>query len=219
MHPKQFVPLIEEDPLPANFKQNGFTAKICARFEYRSAIIVAGEERRFLAAEQISASEFDIDSIILEPEGRNTAPALTLAALQAAESDEDAILIALPADHFVADLEKLAVSIQMATQEASEGHLVVLGIKPDSPHTGYGYIKTGGNLENTGSHEVLGFIEKPDSDTAKKLVDEGNHFWNAGVFVTRASVWLKAIKVLNTEIWECTVSSWLHKQDDSPFSA
>lgn len=180
-------------------------------------LIVTGEDHRFLASEQLREIGIELGSALLEPVGRNTAPALTLAALAAVEGGKDPVLVVTPADQTVTDQAAFTVATQLAIQEAGNGSIVILGVTPDRPETGYGYIQCnrGGSAEK--ALTVQRFVEKPDAATAQAYLAEGGYFWNAGMFVLRASVWLKALAEFRSDILEATTAAWSKRSADSRF--
>jgi len=159
------------------------------------AITVCNEEHRFFVAEQLRDIG-KLGTIILEPTGRNTAPALALAAFS---TDPDSILLVLPADHVIKDEEAFAAAITHAHPSAEDGKLVTLGIVPTEAHTGYGYIHSG---EEAGAgFTVLDFVEKPSSEKAQDYISSGNYYWNSGIFLFKASQYLKELKLYRPEIY------------------
>jgi len=173
-------------------------------------VIVTNEEHRFLAAEQLR--EISINgTLLLEPVGRNTAPAMTLAALHAKASG-DPILFVTPADQTIQDDLAFQQAATNAIKLANDGALVVLGITPDSAHTGYGYIKA-----NPDDATVEQFVEKPDAPTAQQYLSDGSYFWNAGMFVVKASVWLNAIETFRDDIAKATNNAWADHSADGYF--
>lgn len=179
--------------------------------------VVCNEEHRFLAQEQLREVGIDTATFLLEPVGRNTAPALTLAALAAQEAGEDPVLVVIPADQTIADTVVFADAVRLAIDEASHGSIVILGIVPDRPETGYGYIKVDGHTNRTGTFPVERFVEKPDAQTAQRYLEEGGYFWNAGMFVLKASVWLKALGKLRPDILQQAQSAWHGRTQDRSF--
>lgn len=156
-------------------------------------IVVCNEEYRFITAEQMRACGCATGHILLEPVGRNTAPALTLAALQACGDGDDPVLLVMPADHVVQDAKAFHRAVDTGLAAAVDGAMITFGIVPDRPETGYGYIRAGGEIaENL--REVAEFVEKPDAATAERYVASGEYLWNSGIFMVRASVWLTAIQ-------------------------
>lgn len=179
-------------------------------------LLVAGEEHRFLAAEQLRETGIVLGQALLEPIGRNTAPALTLAALAAQASGQDPVLVVTPADQTVADTSTFTNAMQVAIQEAATGTIVVLGITPDRAETGYGYIQAEFTV-GSAAHDVKRYVEKPDSATAQSYLDAGGYFWNAGMFVLKASVWLNALEQFRPDILQATRSAWDRRREDGHF--
>ena len=176
-------------------------------------LIVTNEEHRFLATEQLREAGIAIGAALLEPVGRNTAPALTLAALAAQADGQDPVLLVTPADQIVAHTAAFNHAMQQAVCEAADGSIVMLGIRPDRPETGYGYIQASSGC-NEAPQVVQRFVEKPDILTAQQYVAEGNYFWNAGMFVLKASVWLAAVEHFRSDILHATLKAWeMHSTD------
>lgn len=171
--------------------------------------IVGNEEHRFLILDQLRELELPPATVLLEPMGRNTAPAMTLAALHATAADHDPVLVVTPADQTVTDDDAFTTALRQAVREAAGGTFVILGVTPDRPETGYGYIRAQGS-------QVAQFVEKPDAATAQRYLAEGGYFWNSGMFVVRASVWLKALERFRPDIAAATRAAWAaHKVDAS----
>lgn len=181
-----------------------------------SPIVVCNAEHRFLAAGQLAGVGIAQARILLEPAGRNTAPALTLAALQACEDGADPILLAMPADHVITDRAALHAAVVQAHAVASEGAMVTFGIVADRPETGYGYIQRGAAHPH-GGYRITNFAEKPDVDTAKRYLDSGEYFWNSGLFMVRASVWLKALEHCRPDILQACQRSMQQAVRDLDF--
>jgi len=181
--------------------------------------IVTSEEHRFLAFEQLREINVEIGCALLEPVGRNTAPALTLAAFEAIEDGNDPVLVVTPADQTIADISAFTSAMQKAVKEATKGTIVTLGIDPEKPETGYGYIETSEELEekNKPIKLVKKFIEKPDAITAQRYLDEGSYYWNAGIFVVKASVWLEALKKFRPDIFHPSQLAWKKRSSDNKF--
>ncbi len=178
-------------------------------------LIVTGEEHRFLAAEQLREISIDMGVALLEPIGRNTAPALTIAAFEAMDGDEDPILVVTPADQTITDTAAFTLTMQTVIREAATGSIVILGITPDHPATGYGYIQVEGSNEGQ-ILPVLRFVEKPDAAKAQSYLESGGYYWNAGMFVLKASVWLKALKTFRPDILKATQAAWMARSEDPP---
>jgi len=213
--PKQFLCLVGNDSL---FQQS--IKRLLGGSESNDApsspYIVCNEEHRFLAQEQLRELGVDNATFLLEPVGRNTAPALTLAALAARDAGTDPVLVVTPADQAITDDEAFRVAMYRAVESAVEGNIVILGITPDRPETGYGYIKVASDKEAVATVER--FVEKPDRDTAQAYLDEGGYYWNAGLFVLKASVWLAALESFRPDILQASVKSWAGKRIDGVFS-
>lgn len=214
--PKQFLCLTGAESL---FQQAALrlTSLGNSAIQVAAPLIVTGEDHRFLVSEQLREVGIEMGSALLEPIGRNTAPALTLAALAAVEGGKDSVLVVTPADQTITDTAAFKVATQRAISEAASGSIVILGVTPDRPETGYGYIKSdqGGSTEKTLA--VQRFVEKPDAETAKAYLAEGGYFWNAGMFVLRASVWLKALTEFRPDILEATKVAWSKRSTDAQF--
>lgn len=189
----------------------------CAEVQVQPPLVVTSDDHRFLVTEQLREVGIELGCALLEPVARNTAPALTVAALTAIESDNDTILVAVPADQSILDQNAFRTSILHAIREADRGHIVVLGVTPHAPETGYGYIHVGQREVNGAALTVRGFVEKPDVDTARSYLVESSYFWNAGVFVVRASVWLKALARFRPDIHQATISAWEGRGVDGKF--
>jgi mannose-1-phosphate guanylyltransferase/mannose-6-phosphate isomerase len=212
--PKQFLCLSGEESL---FQQ---AAKRLMRLatetvQVVSPLIVTGEEHRFLALEQLREVSVQSGAVLLEPVARNTAPALTLAALAAIETGEDPVLVVTPADQTVADSMAFAVAMHDAIRQAAEGVIMILGVTPNRPETGYGYIKT--IVESSATFAVERFVEKPDEAQAKQYLADGGYYWNAGIFVLKASVWLQAIESFRPDIAVAARATWARRSSDAAF--
>lgn len=186
LHPKQLLPIVDD-----NSMLQATVARLAQSHGFSAPIVVGGEEHRFLISDQLAEIGCAPGAIILEPQGRNTAAAIALAAHSALEHDRDAILLVAPSDHVIVDEARFRNSIETAVAAAGAGYLVTFGIKPNAPETGYGYIEIGPELADlTGVHAVSQFVEKPDADRAAALVAGGHHAWNAGIFVFGAAAYL-----------------------------
>lgn len=179
--------------------------------------VVTGEEHRFIALEQLREISSVSAKLILEPEGKNTAPALTLAALQALKNGADPVLVVTPADQTVQNTQAFIDTIQRAVKVADSGAIVILGIKPTGPESGFGYIKQSGNASDLGDFNVAKFVEKPDLKTAQSYLDSGDYSWNAGIFVVRASIWIKALKTFRRDILTSTENALNQSTVDQKF--
>ncbi len=184
-YPKQFLPLVDDDSmLQATWRR-------VAPLASAAPLVVANEEHRFMVAEQLRQVGCTPAAILLEPVGRNTAPAIAVAALQATARGDDPLLLVLPSDHVITDADAFRQAVQMAATAAGEGKLVTFGIVPSGPETGYGYIRA---ASGQGVRAVAQFVEKPDAATAAGYVASGDYFWNSGMFLFRASVYLAELE-------------------------
>jgi mannose-1-phosphate guanylyltransferase/mannose-6-phosphate isomerase len=174
-------------------------------------VVICNEQHRFLVAEQLREIGQPCQSIILEPVGRNTAPALTLAALQCVKDNLDAVMMVMPADHVIQDIPTFHAAINQGHNLGANNALVTFGIVPSSAETGYGYIKMGASIDllnsnssdseqRRGSHTIAQFVEKPDQTTAEQYLNSGEYLWNSGMFMMKASVWLEQIERYCPEI-------------------
>jgi mannose-1-phosphate guanylyltransferase/mannose-6-phosphate isomerase len=213
--PKQFLTLTGEESLFQQAAQR--LVKLFADdIQVTKPLIVTGEEHRFLASEQLREVGIELGAALLEPVGRNTAPALTLAALAALANGVDPVLVVTPADQTVANTFEFTKTMQQAVREASGGSIVILGVTPDRPETGYGYIQA--QVQNeAAAMSVQRFVEKPNADTALRYLNEGGYYWNAGMFVLKASVWLHALAAFRPDIAESTTLAWSARTQDNTF--
>ena len=192
-YPKQFLPLVGDDTmLQATWRR-------VADIAGAAPIVVANEDHRFLVAEQLRQVGAPKPDILLEPMGRNTAPAIALAALQAMHAGEDPLLLVLPSDHVVADADAFRDAVREAAAAAEAGALVTFGILPSAPETGFGYIEAE-HAGSDGVRKVRRFVEKPDGATAQRYLDSGGYYWNSGMFLFRASVLLAELERFRPEI-------------------
>ena len=177
-HPKQFQPLTGELSMLQE------TLQRTSDLEESAPVVVCNEDHRFMVAEQLRQVGMRASALILEPQGRNTAPAVALAALHAQANTPGAILLVLPADHLITDVGAFVDAVERAVPLAGQGRLVTFGVVPTSPETGYGYIKCGAGSGN-GLYDLARFVEKPDAATARAYLDSGDYLWNSGMFLLR----------------------------------
>jgi mannose-1-phosphate guanylyltransferase/mannose-6-phosphate isomerase len=182
-----------------------------------TTLVVTNEEHRFLALDQLRELKDIKASLLLEPVGRNTAPALTIAALEAMSEGDDPLLVVTPADYTIKDSEKFKEVLYRAISVANNGSIVILGITPNRPETGYGYIRCGDLKGELDEYAVTQFVEKPNLETAQEYLSSGAYYWNSGIFVLRASVWLKVLKKFRADIVEGLLNAWVDKKVDEPF--
>lgn len=212
-YPKQLLPLIGDDSLlQATVRRVEGIAKV----ELAAPIVVCNEEYRFVIAEQLRLMGKP-GTLVLEPLGRNTAPALTLAAHAAIKSGADPVLLVMPADHVIVDKAAFQAAVQRGAALAQAGAVVTFGITPDMPETGYGYIQSGESYGAVGAHRIARFVEKPDLATAQAYLAEGTYLWNSGLFMMRASVWLAALKVCRPDIDAACQTAWDAGSRDGEF--
>lgn len=178
--------------------------------------IVCNEEHRFIASEQMRESGIKFEALLLEPQGRNTAPALTIAALAAMQDGADPILVVTPADQSVANESAFSAAVNKAISQAEDGGIVILGVAPDRPETGYGYIKVA-QRRSYPVFEVERFVEKPNQETVQGYLNEGCYFWNAGMFVLKASTWLTALALFRPDIFKASQQAWEQRTQDGNF--
>ena len=207
--PKQFLALTSDQTMLQETLQ---------RLDGSSAahpIVICNDAHRFLVAEQLRQMGGEHGGIILEPVGRNTAPAIALAALHALQTDDDPVLLVLAADHLIKDSAGFQAAVAKANELVMEGNLVTFGIVPDQALTGYGYIK-GGEAIGVGM-KVDEFVEKPDLATAQQYVDSGNYFWNSGMFMFKASVYLDELKKHAPEMYSICEQAIASESKDLDF--
>jgi mannose-1-phosphate guanylyltransferase/mannose-6-phosphate isomerase len=195
-HPKQFQPLVGELSMLQE------TLRRTSGLEAAAPLVVCNEEHRFMVAEQLRQVDLRASALILEPQGRNTAPAVALAALRAITGDPDALLLVLPADHLIQHVDAFVAAVGKAIPLARQGRLVTFGVVPASAETGYGYIKCGATLE-AGTYDLERFVENPDAATAQVYLDSGNYLWNSGMFLLQAATYLEQLEEHAPEILAC----------------
>jgi len=210
-YPKQLLPLTGSDTLIQQ------TVKRASQIdETAHPLIVCNNEHRFLIAEQLRQIGKRALEIILEPVGRNTAPAIAVAALRALDEDPDSLLLVMPADHLLEDIDSFRARIMDAIPFAQEGRLITFGIKPRYPETGYGYIKKGKTIGKE-IFEVASFVEKPDLETAKNYLASGDYFWNSGMFSFKASAYLDELARHEPSMYEASKAAYEGAQRDLDF--
>ena len=210
--PKPLLPLVSEQTLLQET-----ATRLDGLAGVGDAVYVCNEEHRFLVAEQIAEIGKTPSTIILEPEGRNTAPALTLAALYLVKRDADAMMVVMPADHVMTVPQQFVEAVEQGSHNAEQGALVTFGIVPASPETGYGYIKRDEQVDDSAAYRVARFVEKPDRETAEQYVSEGDYFWNSGIFLMRADRWLDEISQHRPDILKACRQAMNKGTQDSDF--
>lgn len=214
--PKQFLVFSGTTSLfqQAVERVNGLSAP---DFLIGETLVVTNEEHRFLALDQLRELKSINATLLLEPVGRNTAPALTLAALQASAAGNDPIMVVVPADQTVQNTVAFTAALQNAIRAAETGDVIILGITPDRAETGYGYIRHTGKAGQYTDFAVGQFAEKPDMETATAYLASGKYCWNSGIFVLKASSWLKALDVFRPDIAAASNAAWEDKSMDANF--
>ena len=210
LFPKQFIPLFGE----CLFEQ---TLSRLHKLNVAHTIIMCNSTGRFFVADSMRGRQPEDYTIILEPSMRNTAAAITLAALSALEKQKDGILLVLPSDHLVKEVAAFADAVQLAVPAAAEGSLVTFGIVPQYPETGYGYIQRGKEI-SPGVHQVSNFREKPDQTTASQWLKQGDTYWNSGVFLFRAQSYLDAVGQYAPKILKASQEAYQQHQERFGFT-
>ncbi|WP_417212327.1 mannose-1-phosphate guanylyltransferase/mannose-6-phosphate isomerase [Acinetobacter venetianus] len=195
LYPKQFISLASEKTMLQE------TISRLDGLKHQAPMLICNNEHRFIVAEQLRQQKMQHGGIILEPVGRNTAPAIALAALQALKNGEDPLLLVLAADHVIQKPLTFTQAVEQAVKPAEQGMLVTFGIVPTAPETGYGYIKQGELIDDFG-YRVERFVEKPDLDTAVGYLDNGGYYWNSGMFLFKASRYVEELKQHRPDILE-----------------
>lgn len=210
LYPKQFLALTSNETMLQE------TIKRIEGIEHQAPLFICNEEHRFIVAEQLRKANIDNSGIILEPVGRNTAPAVALAALKALDNNQDPLLLVLAADHVIQNTAAFLSAIQKAKVEAEKGKLVTFGIVPTYPETGYGYIRRGNALSDD-VYTVADFVEKPQLMTAQEYVASGEFYWNSGMFLFKASCYLAELEKFAPEILRVCQKAMTEATDDLDF--
>jgi len=216
-YPKQLLALVEESTLlQATLQRLNVDEAISQAIEIASPVVVTNEAHRFLVAEQLREIGVEGAQIILEPVGKNTAPALCLAALHIQQQDPAGLMLVMPADHVIQDQSAFMETIIKGLPYTSDNGLVTFGIVPSHAETGYGYIKEGKKLEDA-AYTIESFVEKPDLVTAESYVASGEYVWNSGLFLFSAKTWLDSIQHFRRDIFDATNQSYDAKTSDLDF--
>ncbi|WP_336209838.1 mannose-1-phosphate guanylyltransferase/mannose-6-phosphate isomerase [Enterobacter sp. P82] len=210
LYPKQFL------SLNTNLTMLQETLRRLHSVEHCPALIICNEAHRFIVAEQLRKEEIKHSGIILEPAGRNTAPAVTLAALKACADGDDPILLVLAADHEIQDETSFTKALEQAEHFAKQNKLVTFGIVPTTPETGYGYIHTGTKIAD-GGYEVADFVEKPEKTVAEAYLSSGDYLWNSGIFMFKASIFLKELQKYRPDILDVCKKTLMNSCIDLDF--
>lgn len=223
--PKQFLVLSGDDSSQSLFQQAVIRINSVANdnISLGNTLVVTNEDHRFLVLDQLrelsKKSKSLSATLLLEPAGRNTAPALSMAAFcaQQLSNNQDPILVITPADQTIKNQQAFTKALQdcIGVVESTPDAIAILGITPTSPETGYGYIQRSGEKDKNGAYEVARFVEKPDSQTAQSYLADGNYLWNSGIFVLRASTWLAALKEFRSDIFESSQKAWMAASEDA----
>jgi len=210
LFPKQLLPLVSDRTM----LQDTVARVQNIPHVVADVLVVCNEEHRFLVAEQLRALGVKNPTILLEPEGRNTAPALTIAALSLQPDD---VMLVMPADHVIQDVDAFQVAIAEAAKLAVHDFVVTFGIVPDRAETGYGYIQRGSPVPDTSVHKIARFVEKPDVKTAQAYVAGGDYYWNSGMFMLKAGIWLQHLASCNGDILTACRDAIKNAVDDHDF--
>lgn len=212
IHPKQLLPLFNDQTMLQNT-----LARVQNVSDEVNPIVICNQEYRFLVAEQLRELGQKKVDIILEPEGRNTAPAVAVAALHLKKQNQDPILLVMPADHVIKDTEQLLQAVQEGVDLADHGMMVTFGINPNKPETGYGYILKGQPLTNSSAYQAQRFVEKPSLEKAREYLASGNYCWNSGMFLFRASTFLAALAEYAPDILQACEQAVANMKTDLDF--
>ncbi|GIB64898.1 Mannose-1-phosphate guanylyltransferase [Vibrio cholerae] len=193
LYPKQFISLASDKSMLQE------TITRLSGLEHQAPLLICNQEHRFIVAEQLRQQRIKHGGIVLEPVGRNTAPAIALAALHATKHGDDPLLLVLAADHVIQNQAAFTQAVKNAVKPAEQGMLVTFGIVPTAPETGYGYIKQGEAVSET-AYRVAQFVEKPNLATAEQYLASGEYYWNSGMFLFKASRYLKELKAHRPDI-------------------
>ncbi len=214
LYPKQFLPLHSDHTL---FQDTLLRLRqMTNHILFTEPLVVCHEDHRFIAAESLRIIGEKAQAILLEPCGRNTAPAIAVSALMALKTQDDPVLLVLPADHIISDIESFEAALIKAQRLAQNGALVTFGIPPTIPHTGYGYIKCGAPIGDQ-AYTIAAFKEKPDKASAESFLKEGSYVWNSGMFVFKAAGFLEALALHQPEMLRLATQSVENRAPDLDF--
>lgn len=212
MYPKQLLPLVSENE--TMLQQT--VMRVSNATDIENLVIVCNQEHRFMVGEQLGQIGISKPSVILEPEGKNTAPALALAAFHVLKNHGDQVMLVMPADHVIENTELFCKAVDLAKESASQGNLVTFGVEPTNPEIGYGYIKAGRQL-GPDVYKIDEFKEKPNQEIAESYVKSGIYYWNSGIFAFKVSTYLNELKNFSPEIYEACNSSYKGSIEDLDF--
>jgi mannose-1-phosphate guanylyltransferase/mannose-6-phosphate isomerase len=219
LYPKQLLPLVGQGTMLQET-----LARLSGVTDVGAPLVVCNESHRFLVAEQLLERGTQPQAILLEPVGRNTAPAVAIAAMAvvadapAGKTRSDPVLLILPADHVIRDVDAFQAAVAVGRKAAEEGKLVTFGVVPNKPETGYGYIRRAPGAASGSVFPIAEFVEKPDLATAQRYVDSGEYFWNSGMFMFRASTLLDEMRKLAPEIYEACAQAYTTAKRDLDFT-
>jgi mannose-1-phosphate guanylyltransferase/mannose-6-phosphate isomerase len=210
-YPKQYLPLVGDKTMLQEtvLRLDGLDG-------LSDPIIICNTDHRFLVAEQLQQININNSTILLEPIGRNTAPAIAAAALQSMKHEDDVILLVLSADHVIQDVKSFHQAINIAVKQARVGKLATFGIVPTNPNTGYGYIKSN-LIDDQGAYKVEEFVEKPNLQTAEAYLKQGNYLWNSGMFMFQAETLINELTIHSGDIIEAVTKSVINATQDLDF--
>lgn len=211
-YPKQFLSLVDQNTMLQNT-----VLRLAGLADVAAPLVVCNQEHRFMVAEQMRSAGVQPAAVVLEPVGRNTAPAVAVAALHAQVAGDDPILLVLPSDHVIADIAGFQSAVRRVVPHVEAGRLITFGIVPTAPESGYGYIKAGAPLDDSGIDVVEGFVEKPDSATAQTYLESGHYYWNSGMFMFRASAFLAELERFAPAMLAACQQALATKQTDRDF--
>jgi mannose-1-phosphate guanylyltransferase/mannose-6-phosphate isomerase len=216
MYPKQFISFF--NGAGASFLEMTLR-RLSSGSDFAAPIVLCNNDHRFLVRDQLDRVGLTPKAIILEPVARNTAAAVAVGALAATKDDPEAVIIVAPSDHLVRDEESFIKQLRRAVDVAATGKLVLFGIKPTEPHTGYGYIRSGEalNADENGALKVDAFFEKPDGETAARYLREGNYFWNSGIFVLHAVTFINELKRFEPAVLAAAREAYARAEEDLGF--
>ncbi|EIV1853680.1 mannose-1-phosphate guanylyltransferase/mannose-6-phosphate isomerase [Vibrio vulnificus] len=210
LYPKQFISLASDKSMLQE------TIARLSSLEHQAPLLICNQEHRFIVAEQLRQQRIQHGGIVLEPVGRNTAPAIALAALHALKSNDDPLLLVLAADHVIQNQTAFTQAVENAVKPAKQGMLVTFGIVPTAPETGYGYIKQGEAVSDT-AYRVAQFVEKPSLTTAEQYLASGEYYWNSGMFLFKASRFLEELKIYRPDILQACEAAMHGSRHDLDF--
>ena len=210
-YPKQFLRLY------GNHTMVQETVRRFVKKEFYEPLLICNESHRFILAEQLRQIGLESNRLILEPVGRNTAPAAAIAALMLTQVEDDPLMLLTPADHVIVDNDRFLKAILSGAPLARRGFSMTFGVVPDAPKTGYGYIKQGTSIDDGYAYEVSEFVEKPDKHLAQSYVDKGNYFWNSGIFLFSCKTYISELERLRPDILDACKSSLEAAKEENDF--